>query len=105
MINLETIDVTPGLLIGICQLLGIAPEVLAGVLITSALGAVVVWWALGCPEASVKAEHFTKGMASGDDVQKEFERCRFAWKDKCGKEKDDGIVQCMTEKRGYQFSR
>lgn len=99
-INLETIDLTPRWWIRICQRLGIAPEVLAGVLLTLALGAVVVWWALGCPEASVKAENFTKEKVSGDDIQGVFSECRYRSQGKCGTELDGEITGCMTE-RGY----
>ena len=104
-LDLREIDLTPNWWIGMCQNLGVDPQVVLGVLISLTFG-LLLWWVLGCPDVSVKAQDFTKNEARVHEIETAFEECKFVSQGKCGAERDSEIIRCMTTpKRGYHYTK
>ncbi|MGE0642620.1 MAG: hypothetical protein AB7P24_03020 [Nitrospira sp.] len=104
-VDIKTIDVTPHWWAGLCQHIGLDPEVGVGVLLSLVLLLFVAWWAfVRCPDATVKVDNFTKAGATGQDIERALGECLSVSQGKCGLERDGEVIRCMTAQgRGYQF--
>lgn len=95
---------------GLCQSLGVDPRVVLGVLgvlLSLGLGVIVMKFIPNSPgpcEPSVTAVDFHKKGVNSQDRQTAFNECLFISTERCGKDKDAYIRQCM-ENRGYTYAK